>query len=87
MTASVTTPPSDEALASIFEERAEFLSREDLRRWTRVTANDVRIIRKLRGPGAKLLTGPRGSGKSTLLRAAYFDLLDGDDALPIYVNY
>ena len=79
---------SEEAsLASVFEERAEYLSRTDLDQWTQLTPNDRRILTKLKGPGAKLLTGPRGSGKSTLLRAAYFDLLDGDSAFPIYVNY
>lgn len=79
---------SEEAsLASVFEERAEYLSRADLGQWTQLTDNDRRILTRLKGPGAKLLTGPRGSGKSTLLRAAYFDLLDGRAALPIYVNY
>jgi hypothetical protein len=81
-------PPSDEArLATVFEERAEFLSRADLTQWTELTADNKKVLARLRGPGAKLLTGPRGSGKSTLLRAAYFDLLDGSDVLPIYVNY
>jgi ABC-type hemin transport system ATPase subunit len=74
-------------LANVFEERAEYLSRADLMQWTQVTANDRRILSKLKGPGAKLLTGPRGSGKSTLLRAAYFGLIDGQEALPVYVNY
>lgn len=74
-------------LANVFEERAEFLSRADLNQWTELTPNDRRVLAKLKGPGAKLLTGPRGSGKSTLLRAAYFDQLDGGAVLPVYVNY
>jgi len=74
-------------LANVFEERAEFLSRSDLTQWTELTSNDRRVLSKLKGPGAKLLTGPRGSGKSTLLRAAYFDQLDGGTVLPVYVNY
>src|ERR1700677_4873750 len=74
-------------LATVFEERAEFLSRADLTRWTELTADNKKVLARLRGPGAKLLTGPRGSGKSTLLRAAYFGLLEGDDVLPVYVNY
>lgn len=77
----------EELLASIFEERAEHLSKEDLRNWTQITAGNRKAIAKLTGPGAKLLTGPRGSGKSSLLRAAYFQLLEGTEALPVYVNY
>lgn len=80
--------PHDEfLLASVFEERAENFSSEELRRWTATTARDKSILAKLRGPGAKLLVGPRGSGKSTFLRRAYFELLDSKQALPAYVNY
>ena len=79
--------PDDANLANVFEERAEYLSRTDLSNWTLLTPNDRRILAKLKGSGAKLLTGPRGSGKSTLLKAAYFDLLDGSEVLPAYVNY
>lgn len=74
-------------LASVFEERAENLSQDELSSWTTYTARDEYLIAKLVGPGAKLLTGPRGSGKSTLLRTAYYRLLDTRDALPVYVNY
>jgi hypothetical protein len=81
------TAPDEANLANVFEERAEYLSRTDLKQWTQISENDRRILAKLKGPGAKLLTGPRGSGKSTLLRAAYFDLVDGSDVLPVYVNY
>ena len=63
------------------------MSRADLEEWTEITDDNRRVLAKLKGPGAKLLTGPRGSGKSTLLRAAYFSLLESSDALPVYVNY
>ena len=69
------------------EERAENLSPEDLDRWTAPTPRDKSLIRKLTGPGAKLLSGPRGSGKSTYLRKAYFELLEGGEVLTAYVNY
>jgi predicted AAA+ superfamily ATPase len=59
---------SEAALAAIFEERAENLSRDELRRWSGETDRDRGLLAKLKGPGAKLLSGPRGSGKSTLLR-------------------
>ena len=76
-----------ELLASVFEERAEHLSKEELTAWTQETPRAKEIIAKLKGPGAKLLSGPRGCGKSTYLRKAYFDLLESGDTLSIYINY
>jgi ABC-type molybdenum transport system ATPase subunit/photorepair protein PhrA len=72
---------------SIFEERAENLSRDELQDWTVLSDAEQQIVRKLTGPGAKLISGPRGSGKSTLLRLAFFDLIQSQSAFPIYVNY
>jgi hypothetical protein len=86
-THSATAPSPQADIASLFEERAEFLSRSDFKLWTQITPGNQRIVAKLKSPGAKLLTGPRGSGKSTLLRAAYFEMADGAMALPVYVNY
>lgn len=77
----------DLALTAIFEERAENLNRDELRRWSAETSRDKALLVKLKGSGAKLLSGPRGSGKSTLLRKAYFSLLDEGQALPLYVNF
>lgn len=74
-------------ISNVFEERAEYLSREELHEWTATTREDQAILNKLTGPGAKLLSGPRGSGKSTFLRRAYFRLLETRAALPVYVNY
>src|SRR5262245_51006634 len=78
---------AEPGLTSIFEERAEHLSADELRAWTAEGDRDRGLLRKLTGPGAKLLSGPRGSGKSTLLRRAYFDLTDDDHALAVYVNF
>jgi ABC-type lipoprotein export system ATPase subunit len=78
---------SESNLASIFEERAEHLSRSDFATWTLLSRRERQTVKKLVGPGAKLLTGPRGSGKSTLLRAAYFESAESSDVLPVYVNY
>lgn len=74
-------------LASLFEERAKYLSKTELAEWTAVTQADRTTLSKLKGPGAKLLIGPRGSGKSTLLRQAYFETQDEDKHLAVYVNY
>lgn len=76
-----------EELENVFEERAEFLSAEDLLRWTRLTSREQVILRKLMGSGAKLLVGPRGCGKSTLMKVAYFNLLKSRQSFPVYVNY
>lgn len=70
-----------------FEERAENLTQEELIDWTYLTPADLNVIRKLRGPGVKLVVGPRGSGKTTLLRIALFQLLQSKEALGIYCNY
>ncbi len=74
-------------LASAFEERAENLSKRELTEWTQETPRGREILTKLKGPGAKLVSGPRGCGKSTYLRRAYFELLDGAEVLPAYINY
>lgn len=79
--------PQQDLLASVFEERAEYLSRAELDQWTAQAPRDQHILSKLRGPGAKLLIGPRGSGKSTFLRRAYYELIDAGQTLTAYVNY
>ena len=67
----------DLSLTAIFEERAENLNEDELNKWSAETDRDRALLVKLKGSGAKLLSGPRGSGKSTLLRKAYFALLRG----------
>lgn len=81
----MTAPATD--LISVFEERAENLSQSELHAWTVLSDAERQIVRKLTGPGAKLISGPRGSGKSTLLRVAFFELIKSRTALPVYVNY
>lgn len=71
----------------VFEERAEYLTKERLQNWTATTEIDEGIIAKLKSSGGKLLSGPRGSGKSTLLRVAFFQLIDTQAVVPAYVNY
>jgi ABC-type molybdenum transport system ATPase subunit/photorepair protein PhrA len=74
-------------LVSIFEERGENLSEDELLTWTVLSDVEQQIVKKLTGPGAKLISGPRGSGKSTLLKIAFFELLESRAALPVYVNF
>ena len=75
--------PMPDELVSVFEERAENLSEAELRNWTVLTETEKQIIRKLTGPGAKLISGPRGSGKSTLFKIAFFELQQSRAALPV----
>ena len=82
-----TSDHHEESLSSVFEERAENLTPHELEAWSTTTTEDQRTIRKLIGPGAKLLVGPRGSGKSTLLKRAYFKMVQDRSSLPIYINY
>ncbi|WP_433802555.1 hypothetical protein [Actinomycetospora sp. CA-084318] len=83
----MTADEETEMLASVFEERAEYLTRAELTSWTATTDRDKAILSELRGPGAKLLSGPRGCGKSTLLRQAYFEVQEAGKDVPVYVNY
>ncbi|MFC5940465.1 AAA family ATPase [Micromonospora harpali] len=78
---------TDEGTGSIFEERAENLTRGQLESWTTLSSRESKVVAKLKGTGAKLLIGPRGSGKSTLMLLAYYQLLDNNEVLPVYVNY
>lgn len=78
---------STDDLIEVFEERAEYLTKDRLIEWTATSEIDLATIAKLKGPGSKLLSGPRGSGKSTLLRCAFFDLIESDNVLPAYINY
>jgi ABC-type arginine transport system ATPase subunit len=77
----------DAQSGNIFETRAEYLTRDQIEQWTALPERETKLVGKLKGSGAKLLSGPRGSGKSTLMRVAYFQLIDEADALPVYVNY
>lgn len=74
-------------LDALYTLRAEDLSEEDLERLTAEVPGDESILRRLTGPGPKLLKGPRGSGKSNYLKRAYFKLHGRDKVLVAYINY
>jgi energy-coupling factor transporter ATP-binding protein EcfA2 len=72
-----------------FVEQAEYLDRPDFERWSEQHPDERAILLKLKGGGAKLLTGPRGCGKTTLMLKAYYGLLSSssEGAFPVYVNF
>lgn len=72
---------------NVFEQRAEYLSAEELLEWTKLSSKEEATVKKLMGSGAKLLVGPRGCGKSTLMRIAYFRLIESQESVPVYVNF
>jgi hypothetical protein len=74
-------------LDALYTLRAEDLSEADLERLTAEVPGDESILRRLTGPGPKLLKGPRGSGKSNYLKRAYFKLHGRENVLVAYINY
>lgn len=78
---------ADLDLDALYTLRAEDLSEADLARLTAEVPGDESILRRLTGPGPKLLKGPRGSGKSNYLKRAYFNLRGSGNVLVAYINY
>lgn len=80
-------PTALDAQALVGNFRAEDLSRHDLMALTVMSEREHDIVAALENSGQRLLTGPRGSGKSTYLKIAYYQALESDRVLPVYVNY
>jgi hypothetical protein len=71
-----------------FEERADYLEKDQLIDWTAKGDHFIRVQKKLIGTGAKLLVGPRGTGKTHHMRCAFYKCLDDESKpLPIYVSF
>lgn len=71
-----------------FEERADFLSEEDINNWTVETSYFNKIQDKLIKPGAKLLVGPRGTGKTHIMKYTYQRCENNNNfPLAIYVSF
>ncbi|MCE9954547.1 hypothetical protein LZ618_21075, partial [Aeromonas allosaccharophila] len=74
--------------SSEYEERADYLSEEELTDWTANSEHFVRVQKKLIQVGAKLITGPRGTGKTHQMRCAFnYCLGNKSFPLPIYVTF
>ncbi len=74
-------------MEALYTLRAEDLAEHDLERLTAIVPNDESILRRMMGPGPKLLKGPRGSGKSNYLKRAYYKLRAKRNVMVAYINY
>ncbi len=71
-----------------FEERADFINKDDLSNWTAENEHFENIQRKIIEKGAKLIVGPRGTGKTHQFRMAYYSCLFENKApIAIYVSF
>lgn len=70
-----------------FVEQAEYIPKDEFLDLSSDHPNENAILKKLTQSGAKLITGPRGCGKTTLILKAYYQLLDNNTTIPVYVNY
>jgi hypothetical protein len=71
-----------------FEERADYSTPEDLKRWNVDNDHFKAIQNKLVQKGAKLLVGPRGTGKTHQMRLAYDKCLKNKKyPLAAYVSF
>jgi len=74
--------------SSEYEERADYLSEEQLTTWTADSEHFQHIQKKLIQVGAKLITGPRGTGKTHQMKCAYTTCRNNNNLpLPIYVTF
>lgn len=55
-----------------YEERADYLTEEQLNSWTASSEHFENVQKKLLQVGAKLIVGPRGTGKTHQMKCAYF---------------
>ncbi|HDT6073666.1 TPA: hypothetical protein QHC32_003527 [Enterobacter roggenkampii] len=71
-----------------YEERADYIDKDDLLRWTATSKHFDNIQKKLIQVGAKLIVGPRGTGKTHQMRCAYHACKnDPAKPLPLYITF
>ncbi|MCK5720337.1 MAG: hypothetical protein KAH84_10380, partial [Thiomargarita sp.] len=74
--------------AKEFEERADFIAKDDLMKWTVQNDFFLAIQKKILQTGAKLIVGPRGTGKTNQMRFAYYTCSESKSKpLAIYVSF
>ena len=73
---------------SEYEERADYLSEQQLKDWTAESDHFNHIQRKLIQVGAKLITGPRGTGKTHQMKCAHTKCTYNEKLpLSVYVTF
>lgn len=71
-----------------FEERADYIERQDLQDWTVQHDEFFRLKEKLIQTGAKLLVGPRGTGKTHLMLSTHYECLQNVEfPLSTYISF
>jgi hypothetical protein len=72
-----------------FTEQAEYLDIDNILDYSAEHPKEDYLLKKLRGAGAQLITGPRGCGKTTLLLKAYILSVKKPKTNPfaVYVNF
>lgn len=71
-----------------YEERADYLTEEQLTAWTATSEHFEFIQKKLLQVGAKLIVGPRGTGKTHQMKCAYFACSeDKEKPLALYITF
>lgn len=71
-----------------FEERADYINKDDLYKWTVENEYFELIQKKIIEKGAKLIVGPRGTGKTHQFRHAYYKCLSNSKLpLCVYISF
>lgn len=71
-----------------YEERADYIDKDNLLKWTATSRHFDNIQRKLIQVGAKLIVGPRGTGKTHQMRCAFLACKEDKlKPLPLYVTF
>ena len=82
------TPQEEKAVRDELEERADYITDDELRVGTATNDFFDDVQTKLLGRGTKLVVGPRGCGKTHMMRFAQLSCVDNED-LPfaVYVSF
>lgn len=71
-----------------FEERADFISDEDILKWNVDTEYFEDIQKRLIERGAKVIVGPRGTGKTHQMKIAYYSCVkDSSKPFAAYISF
>ena len=82
------TPDEEQAVRDELEERADYISNDEVR--TGTATNDIfdQVQKKLTGRGTKLVVGPRGCGKTHMMRFAQLTCADTPShPFAVYVSF